>query len=90
MLWHGGASYAPGELPADLEDFGTLRELKRAFDSRADSSNTYYPCVEREPQDDGGQFAWVYLCPSSEVGPDFYPDRVLTYGPRGGLRLEYA
>lgn len=89
MLWHSGASYAIGTVDEDVEEFDTLRALKHEFDSRADSWNTYYPCVERLPQDDGGQSAWVFFRdPRGERDP--YPDRILTYGPRGGLRLEYA
>lgn len=87
MLWHGGSSYAHGYIPEDLEHFGGLTEAIRSFDARADSSNTYYPCVEREPAEDGGQSAWIFF---AEPGGDPYPDRILEYGPRGGLRVTHA
>jgi hypothetical protein len=89
MLWHGGSSYAVGYVADDTEHFDTLKEALRSFDARADSSNTYYPCVEREPADEGGQSAWIFFYdPRGERDP--YPDRILEYGPRGGLRLERA
>lgn len=89
MLWHGGGSYAHGYIPEDLEHFESFAEAKRSFDRRADSSATYYPCVEREPAEDGGQSAWIFFYDPSEVC-DPYPDRILEYGPRGGLRVSYA
>lgn len=92
MLWHGGASYAVGDIMHDIEEFDSLREAIRSFDGRADSSNTFYPCVEREPQDEGGQSAWIFLYDprSEDVRGDPYPDRILEYGPRGGVRLTPA
>ena len=82
MMWHGGSSYGHGSYPDDLEWFETLSELEREFDSRADSWNTYYPCVDRVPPDDGGPSAWVFY---GEPTGDVYPDWVIEYGPRGGL-----
>lgn len=90
MLWHGGSSYAHGYVADDTEEFDSLKDAIRSFDARADSSNTYYPCVERTPEDEGGQSAWIFLYdPNDESnGPgDPYPDRILEYGPRGGLRV---
>lgn len=93
MLWHGGASYAHGDIVADIEHFDSLRAAMRSFDSRADSWNTYYPCVEREPAENGGQSAWIFFADPNDPanGPrDPYPDRILEYGPRGGLKVSYA
>jgi hypothetical protein len=93
MLWHGGASYAAGDIMEDIEEFDSLRAAARNFDNRADSWNTYYPCVEREPQEEGGQSAWIFFHdPRDESnGPgDPYPDRILEYGPRGGVRITPA
>lgn len=82
MLWHGGASYAHGEIPRDLEHFDSLRELRDAFARRLWDS--YYPCVSDEPAEDGGPSGYVYLRdPSDECDP--YPDRIIEFGPRGGV-----
>jgi hypothetical protein len=89
MLWHGGSSYASPRMPEDLERFDSIAEAKRSFDARADSSATFYPCVEREPSEDGGQSAWLYFYDPSGVR-DPYPDRILEYGPRGGLMVSFA
>jgi hypothetical protein len=89
MLWHGGASYACGYIPEDLEHFDSLRAAKDSFDRRADSWATYYPCVEREPSEEGGQSAWIFFYEPTE-NCDAYPDRILEYGPRGGLLVSYA
>lgn len=93
MLWHGGASYAAGTVADDIEEFDSLKDAKHSFDRRADSWNTYYPMVEREPEEEGGQSAYVFFYdPNDESnGPgDPYPDRILRYGPRGGLHCEPA
>lgn len=89
MLWHGGSSYAHSELD-DVEEFASLRALLDSFDRRADSWNTYYPCVEREPAEDGGQSAWIFFYDPREASGDPYPDRIAEYGPRGGLRVTDA
>ncbi len=87
MLWHGGASYAPSELPDDLESFDSLRELRDSFDARGYDS--YYPCVSDDTAEDGGPSGYVYFRdPTDESDP--YPDRIIEYGPRGGLRITYA
>lgn len=88
MLWHGGASYAVPETD-DAEQFDSLAELCRAFERRSWSSETYYPCVSNEPPEEGGPQGHVYLRDPRTVA-DPYPDRIVRFGPRGGLRLELA
>lgn len=85
MLWHGGPGYAPGEIPGDLERFDSLWEAVDSFDVRADSWNTYYPLVSRKPAEDGGQSAWIFFYEPGDADP--YPDRIIEYGPRGGLHV---
>jgi len=88
MLWHGGAGYARGYIDDDTEAFDSLKAAKHSFDSRADNWNTYYPCVDRIPAEDGGPSAWIFFAdPSEYMGSDAYPDRILEYGPRGGLHV---
>jgi hypothetical protein len=89
MLWHGGASYAPGKIPADLEPFDSLADAVRAFDARADSWETYYPCVEREPAEEGGQSAWIFFYDPANDPGDPCPDRIIEYGPRGDIHVRH-
>lgn len=80
MMWHGGANYA---LPTvdDAEEFSSLQAAKESFWSRADR-DPFYPCVEN-PE------AWILFSdPRENASGDVYPDRVMTLGPRGGVRIE--
>jgi hypothetical protein len=95
VLWSGGSSYGSPDMD-DLEVFGSLTAAKNAFADRyADGSSwvqdfpyvnrapqcTYVPAVDRD--------AWmnVYLAdPTNSDDP--YPDRLITFGPKGGVRSE--
>jgi hypothetical protein len=76
MLWHGGCNYSAPTVD-DLEIFDSLSDAMRAFRARADF-DPYYPCIEN-PE------AWLFF---AQPENDLYPDRVLTLGPRGGVRVE--
>lgn len=89
MLWYGGVNYGHPQIPEDIEEFNSLRDAKNSFDARADSWNTYYPCVERTTADEGGQSAYIYFYDPSKV-MDPYPDRIIEYDPRGGLKVNRA
>lgn len=85
MFFHGGSSYAPFDTldPRDAEEFATLAAAKSAFESRADRSDPYYPCVESPA-------AWICKGPAARnIGAE-YPDLILTLGPRGAVRCERA
>lgn len=82
MIWNGGSGYGCGELD-DLEEFETLAAARQAFTERATTFDAYYPCVEHDTPDNGGPTAWLYM--DKPTDPDAYPDRVLEFGPRGGL-----
>lgn len=88
MLWNGGSSYAHVSEEDDLEAFDSLKQMKWAFERRAMNSETQYPCVESCPPDEGGPEAWVFLSDKPESLE--YPDRIMRFGPRGGVRLESA
>jgi len=77
MLWHGGGSYAIGTIPDDLEAFDTFSAAKEEFRRRGQDSDPYYPCVEDSS-------AWIFF---AEPGSDPYPDMVLSFGPRGGVKV---
>lgn len=88
MLWHGGSSYGVGTIPEDLEEFDSLKQAIRVFDARYNEFDPYYPCV------DNSSSAWVFFGTIEEVSAnsngDYYPDRVLSFGPRGGVKVEHA
>lgn len=75
MLWYGGSSYATPSAE-DAEHFRSLKAAKRVFAARADHEPGF-PCVE-------GSEASIYF--GDEVTD--YPDRLLTLGKRGGIRVE--
>lgn len=91
MLWHGGSSYAPADQfnRKDIEQFDSIAEAKRAFAARGEGSDSYYPCVDTSEQEAGGASAWLCFSDPYQI-PDLYPDRVMTFGPRGGVRVEPA
>lgn len=74
-LWYGGENYSAPNPAHDLEDFATLAAAKDAFASYADH-DPYRPCVEDSEMH-------VYFGAYSENGPD----RVLTLGRRGGVKV---
>lgn len=84
MLWHGGASYAaPDQFnQEDCEEFASLKEAREEFASRPGSS--YCPACDTVPPEAGGPSAWLCFADPFEHG-DIYPDRVLSFGPRGGV-----
>lgn len=95
MLWHGGDSYGVGSIEEDIEEFDSLRAAKSAFASYADH-DPYRPCVSNEEPDNGGPSAWIFFYNPNDPdeagygGGDPYPDRIMLFGPRGGVRLDYA
>jgi hypothetical protein len=94
MFWHGGSSYAGFDLHSnrDAEVFDTIEDAKRAFNARAGGRDAYYPCVDECSPDDGGPEAWLFFGKPEEhpiIGQE-YPDRVMSFGPRGGLIVSRA
>lgn len=78
--WHGGPSYAAPYIPEDLETFDSLKAAANETWRRQETSDPYYPVVEDSEM-------WVYFRdPTNERDP--YPDRIITIGPRGGIRIE--
>jgi hypothetical protein len=89
MLWHGGSSYSCFDQfnRADCEEYPTIQAARDEFQARV--HNSYYPCVSAIPVDAGGPSAWLCFSDPYQDG-QLYPDRVLSFGPRGGLREEPA
>lgn len=87
MLWHGGSSYAVGTVDDDLEMYDTLQEALAEFERRAWASEACYPCVDAIPPEDGGPTAWLWFDDPRGMS-DPYPDQIVSFGPRGGIRKE--
>lgn len=95
-LWYGGPSYSQPDRES-LEVFPSISAAKRALWERyydGDWSHcdvTYadgrvvsvlFPCVERESTEIG-----LFLYDPREGDGDWYPDRLLSLGARGGVRV---
>lgn len=89
--WYGGSSYAVGG-PEYREVFPSLKAAGEAFWSRYQHGYAYRqtfvaldgtvteaftPCVDME------SVMHIHATPDSD-----YPDRVIRFGPRGGIRME--
>jgi hypothetical protein len=88
MFWHGGSGYAAPDMHSerDAEVFDSIADAKRAFAARADH-DPYYPCVDDCSPEDSGPEAWLFFGKPSDhpiLGAE-YPDRLLSFGPRGGV-----
>jgi len=82
MIWFGGSSYAFPDLETDVECFGSIKAARSAFEERIHSS--FFPCVSQALPEEGGPEAWLYFGdPRKQRDP--YPDRTLSFGPRGGV-----
>lgn len=66
--------------PDDYETFDSIKEAKEAFWRRCDF-DPRFPCVDKE-------FAEMHLFFGLPAEQDCYPDRILTIGPRDGIRCE--
>ena len=80
-MWHGGYSYAVPEL-SDAEPFDSLAHATRVFAARLANDDRFTPCVDRSST------MHVFTGGHPETYRDPYPDRVLSVGPRGGIRSE--
>ena len=86
MVWYGGLNYARPE-EDDGEEFPSLSAAKRAFAARADY-DPYYPCVSEDTPENGGPEGHIYFGSLKDWCPANGADRVLSFGPRGGVRVE--
>jgi hypothetical protein len=101
-LWNGGSGYGPSDLVSDLESFASLEDARQALRSRRDygygfrqsfefvnrdPESVFTPCVE----DDSSMWVWfgADVVDGVTYVPE-YPDRVVSFGPRGGVRVEHA
>lgn len=81
-LWYGGSNYSAPDPDRDLVRFDSLREAGRYLQDREDNSDGRTPCVQDYE---------LHLYASrrrAEVCTDNGPDRVLSFGPRGGVQCQ--
>ena len=76
--WFGGSSYAVPYL-GEEEEFSSMAEAVREFRWRRFGGSYRFPCV------DNTSTMWLFF--RKPDGRDC-PDRVLSIGPRGGVRVE--
>ena len=90
MFWHGGVSYACFDThdPKDAEVFESIERAKRAFKNRA--WDRFYPCVDECEPGEGGPEAWLFFGDKHPVLGGDYPDRIMSFGPRGGVVVSRA
>ncbi|HTF53579.1 MAG TPA: hypothetical protein VK735_39555 [Pseudonocardia sp.] len=97
-LWNGGSSYGPSYLDDHLETFPSMAAAREAFADRANigywqpqtftyangrTDTTLTPSV-----DDRASMS-LYLSDPRETS-DPYPDRLVEFGPRGGVRVSHG
>lgn len=102
-LWHGGQGYGHSDPTDDLECFPSMQTAREAFAERAtrgDSWRQRFAYVNRAPEavycpcvENSSMTLWFGLEPDEDgrySAQDAYPDRILTIGPRGGVRAEHC
>lgn len=82
MVWYGGINFARPE-EDDGEEFSSLIAAKRAFAARAS-----WLLVEEDTPDNGGPEGHIYFGSLKDWCPANGADRVLSFGPRGGVRID--
>ena len=98
-LWHGGSSYSVGGLEY-LEKFDSLAAAKEEFYERYHYSRGYFQFAEETEYITSGSTGtptvsesasmWIFLGDIEDIGRDgdLYPDRVISFGPQMGVRIE--
>lgn len=85
MLWHGGVNYSPPDVD-QAERREKASTAARSDENCTEPESSYYPGAYPEP---GGPTATITFG-DEPPGGDFCPDRVLSFGRRGGVRVERA
>lgn len=88
MVWgvfNGGSGYSPGSVHElrDIEQFDSIRSAMDTFWRRSTGLDDQFPGVGT----DASMHIWL-ACPNDGTGEvQEYPDREITVGPRGGIRV---
>lgn len=95
-LWHGGNGFSRGDLERDLETFPNRAALKAAFLSRRENGSwqpqdVHYADGRTEsvimPDVSDDAEAHVFLS-DPRGSDDPYPDFIVSFGPRGGVKID--
>jgi len=94
-LWHGGSSYSQGSLEKYLETFDSLKAVKEELRDRYDgkayqtwaSGQTPNWCYTPTVSDNSSFWVWIE---DPRDMDDPYPDRIVSFGPKMGVRIERA
>ena len=98
-LCHGGSSYSVGGLES-LEKFDSLADAKEEFYRRYEWGSGDFQYVDETEYITSGPIGtpcvsesasmWVFLGDIEDIGRngDLYPDRVISFGPKLGVRIE--
>ena len=90
MFWHGGSSYSGFDVHNE-DDASVFPSIKAAIDKFAGCvGDPYTPGVSDCAPEDGGPEAWLFFGKDHPVIGQEYPDRILKFGPRGGVIMENA
>lgn len=97
LIFHAGSGSSTSWRCSDVEVYGTFGEALRAFDRLPDS---FYPCCYPDAPEGEGAEGWVFFYdpregqdwgdPEDPDVIDVYPDRIISYGPREGVRWTRA
>lgn len=91
LIVHPGEGYSTYWKGEDVEEHSSIRAALQSFDRFPDP---YYPCAYDDTREDGGPEGWLFFYdprdPENPEGDvvDVYPDRIVSYGPRGGIQQE--
>lgn len=89
-VWNGGANYASGTAPEDLESFSSITAAKGALLNRATGGHWFqqdFAYVNKPaeraltPNADEGAHIWLYATAESDEA-----FALLEFGPRGGVK----
>ena len=93
-LWYGGSNYVVPQR-TDLEEFSSISAAKEVFWCRSDGwdpvEGLQCPCVDTgaSAYDHGhGTEMQLFLTKPDPDDGNWYPDRIIRIGPRGGVRVE--
>jgi len=92
-LWYGGSSYATPER-SDLEEFPSITGAREIFECRGDGwdpvTRSRCPCVDAGASayeyGHGAEMQLFFDKPHLD-DPYWYPDRIIRFGPRGGVQV---
>lgn len=81
-LFDSPGNYGPAYVE-HTEEFPSLEAAGHALRDRVLGRDSYFPCVDND-----ARLSVFFSDPRLSEDGDIYPDRLITIGPRGGVRVE--